>query len=150
MENRQKEMTEITPSPPPNQQSHAEEVAELPTMATNLAAAMVAAGRSADLRGLVEKFKITPKQSFELAFNLACGLIETDELSDATDYLLLARRLGHETLLDEDLGEEEIEDELLPVAVQTAYVAELVGLSLPGGADWSHGPYWLSLVGVFD
>ena len=50
-----------------------------------------------------------------------------DELSDASDYLTLAKRQGEETLLDEDLGEEEIQDELLPISVQAAVVQELLG-----------------------
>jgi signal recognition particle subunit SRP72 len=75
-------------------------------MATNLAAAIVAAGRSAELPAILKKLKISPKASFEVAFNFACGLIDTNELADAEDYLLLAKRQGGETLLDEDLGEE--------------------------------------------
>lgn len=96
-------------------------------MATNLAAAIVACGRSAELPALLKTFKISPKASFELAFNFACGLVEVGELDDAIEYLLLAKRQGHETLLDEELDEEEIEDELLPISVQEAYVKSLFG-----------------------
>ena len=97
-------------------------------MATNLAAAVVSAGQSADLKAVLQKLKISPKASFELAFNFSCGLIDTGALADAADYLSLAKRLGHETLLDEeDMSALEIEDELLPIAVQAAHVASLVG-----------------------
>ena len=106
-------------------QDHPSEVAELPSMPTNLAASFVASGRAAELPAALNRFGVSPTASFELIFNVACGLIELGDVSAAADRLLLAERVGNETLVDEDLGEDEIADELLPVRTQKARVAAL-------------------------
>ena len=108
-------------------QDHPSEVAELPSMPTNLAASFVASGRAAELPAALNRFGVSPTASFELIFNVACGLIELGDVSAAADRLLLAERVGNETLVDEDLGEDEIADELLPVRTQKARVAALRG-----------------------
>ena len=96
-------------------------------MPTNLAASFVASGRAAELPAALNRFGVSPTASFELIFNVACGLIELGDVSAAADRLLLAERVGNETLVDEDLGEDEIADELLPVRTQKARVAALRG-----------------------
>ena len=96
-------------------------------MPTNLAASYVASGRAAELPDALNRFGVSPTASFELIFNVACGLIELGDVSAAADRLLLAERVGNETLVDEDLGEDEIADELLPVRTQKARVAALRG-----------------------
>jgi len=108
-------------------QDHPSEVAELPSMPTNLAASYVASGRADELPAALNRFGVSPTASFELIFNVACGLIELGDVSAAADRLLLAERVGNETLVDEDLGEDEIADELLPVRTQKARVAALRG-----------------------
>ncbi|KAL4193620.1 hypothetical protein AMTRI_Chr06g177680 [Amborella trichopoda] len=47
--------------------------------------------------------------------------------SDAEKLLLAARRMGQEMLMEDDFAEEEIENELAPIAVQLAYVQQLMG-----------------------
>ena len=106
---------------------HADEVGESPNTAVNLAAAMVAAGRGADLPAALKRLKISPKDSFELAFNFACALVECGNLIDAADYLTLAKNQGAETLMDEDLDEDAVADELMAVDAQRAFVAEMLG-----------------------
>ena len=84
-------------------------------------------GRADELPATLNRFGVSPTASFELIFNVACGLIELGDVSAAADRLLLAERVGNETLVDEDLGEDEIADELLPVRTQKARVAALRG-----------------------
>ena len=92
---------------------HADEVGESPNTAVNLAA--------------LKRLKISPKDSFELAFNFACALVECGNLTDAADYLTLAKNQGAETLMDEDLDEDAVADELMAVDAQRAFVAEMLG-----------------------
>ena len=105
----------------------ADDVGESPNTAVNLAAALVTAGRGSDLAAALKRLKMSPKDSFELAFNFACALLETGNLADAADYLTLAKNQGAETLMDEDLDEEAIADELVPIDAQRARVAEMLG-----------------------
>ena len=105
----------------------ADDVVGSPNTAVNLAAALVAAGRGSDVAAALKRLKISPKDSFELAFNFACALLETGNLADAADYLTLAKNQGAETLMDEDLDEEAIADELVPIDAQRARVAEMLG-----------------------
>jgi len=96
--------------------------------ATNLVASLVAAGRSADVADALRSAGVSPKESHELAFNVACAAIETGDLADAAEYLVLARKLGEETLAEEEsAGPDEIADELFPVDAQAARVAALRG-----------------------
>jgi signal recognition particle subunit SRP72 len=69
--------------------------------------------------------KIRPRDSFDLAYNAACASIDRGDLPGAEELLLLAQRVGWETLIEEELPEEEVEDELTPLAVQLAYVQQL-------------------------
>ena len=97
-------------------------------VATNLVASLVAAGRSADVADALRSAGVSPKESHELAFNVACAAIETGDLADAAEYLVLARKLGEETLAEEEsAGPDEIADELFPVDAQAARVAALRG-----------------------
>ncbi len=96
--------------------------------ATNLVASLVAAGRSADVADALRSAGVSPKESHELAFNVACAAIETGDLADAAEYLVLARKLGEETLAEEEsAGPDEIADELFPIDAQAARVAALRG-----------------------
>ncbi|KAL6193176.1 hypothetical protein ACLB2K_034260 [Fragaria x ananassa] len=92
---------------------------------TNYIASLVAAGRASEVQ--VEALRAKAKESFELAFNIACSLIETKKYTDAEQFLLLARRTGKEVLLEDGVPDDEIETELAPIAVQLAYVQQLLG-----------------------
>ncbi|GLT38382.1 hypothetical protein SLA2020_126380 [Shorea laevis] len=93
----------------------------------NLVASLISAGRASEVRRTLESLRITPNSSFELAYNVACSLIEDNKYADAEQLLLAARRIGQETLTDESLAEDEIGAELAPIAVQLAYVEQLLG-----------------------
>ena len=93
----------------------------------NVLAAHVAAGNHAKLAELMASLKVTPKSSFEVAFNRACGLIEAGDLSGAEAALRVAIKQGEEALYDEELGEDEVLDELSPLHVQLAWVLGRTG-----------------------
>ncbi|KAJ6361791.1 hypothetical protein OIU78_002244 [Salix suchowensis] len=78
---------------------------------------------------MMEANRIKASSSFELAYNTACSLIERNKFTDAEQLLLTARRVGQETLMDDNLAEDDIEIELAPIAVQLAYVQQLLGRS---------------------
>ncbi|CAL8460581.1 g110 [Coccomyxa elongata] len=94
---------------------------------TNVLAAYVSGGRAHELPAVMEAMKISSKDSFEIAFNTACGLVAAGDFNDAQRELEHASRLGRETLLDEELTEEQVEEELAPVTVQLAYTAAQLG-----------------------
>lgn len=91
---------------------------------TNLIASYISGGRSSEVSSLMESLKVSPRSSFELAYNAACALIEERSYPKAEELLLLARRLGQETLVEEEYTKEEIEDELAPISVQLAFVQQ--------------------------
>ena len=64
-----------------------------------------------------------------MAYNAACALIEKRNFAEAQEFLLLARRIGKEMLIEEEYTEEEIETELAPISVQLAYVQQALGNS---------------------
>lgn len=94
---------------------------------TNVVAAHVAAGRWAEVPGLLKSMGLSPKASFEVAFNSACARLAGGELEAAEQELHLAMRLGKEALFEEDFTEKEVKEELLPITVQLAHVAQLLG-----------------------
>ena len=53
--------------------------------------------------------------------------MECGNLTDAADYLTLAKNQGAETLMDEDLDEDAVADELMAIDAQRAFVAEMLG-----------------------
>ncbi|KAL6770694.1 SRP72 [Auxenochlorella protothecoides x Auxenochlorella symbiontica] len=101
--------------------------AETMEVQTNVLAAYVAGGQAAEVPAVLEAMKASPKDSFEVAFNSACALLETGELEAAQERLLLAQRVGEETLIEEGLEEEELAKELVPITAQLAYVAHRRG-----------------------
>ncbi|XP_058102156.1 uncharacterized protein LOC131246246 [Magnolia sinica] len=94
---------------------------------TNIIAALISAGRASEVQGMMDALKVKPTSSFELAYNTACSLIEKKKYADAEQLLLSARRIGQETLMEDDFADDEIESELAPIAVQLAYVRQLLG-----------------------
>ena len=63
-------------------------------MGANLAAAYVAAGRSADLPKAAAALKLAPRAGFEVAYNFGCALLAQSDLEAARQQLLHAQRLG--------------------------------------------------------
>lgn len=101
--------------------------AKIDSLEINVVAGLVSAGRASEVQGMMEALKVKATSSFELAYNAACSLIERQKYTDAEQLLLSARRIGQETLMDENLADDEIELELAPIAVQLAYVHQLLG-----------------------
>ncbi|KAE8653744.1 SRP72 RNA-binding domain isoform 2 [Hibiscus syriacus] len=100
---------------------------KIDSLEINLVAGFVSAGRASEVQGTLDAIKIKATSSFELAYNIACSLIEGNKLKDAEQLLLTARRIGQETLTEENLADDDIENELAPIAVQLAYVHQLLG-----------------------
>ncbi|GLI69046.1 hypothetical protein VaNZ11_013588 [Volvox africanus] len=100
---------------------------------TNVLAAYVAAGLSSELPDLMAALKVRARDSFEVAFNRACGQVAGGQLAAAEGDLRMAIKQGRETLFEEDLGEEEVEDELSPLACQLAYVLGRLGRPAEAG-----------------
>ncbi|GJP34687.1 hypothetical protein CLOM_g19098 [Closterium sp. NIES-68] len=95
---------------------------------TNVLAAYVMGGRSAEVKGLMEsQLRVAARDAFDVAYNSACALIEMRDFRAAEEMLLLARRVGQEVLIDEELSTQEIEDELAPITVQLAYTHQMLG-----------------------
>ena len=61
----------------------------------NLMAAYVAGGRGGEVEGLAGKLQVSPSDVFEVAYNVACGMIEIGRFKEAEEMLLLATRCGN-------------------------------------------------------
>ncbi|MBA0566818.1 hypothetical protein Golax_009070, partial [Gossypium laxum] len=101
--------------------------AKIDSLEINLVAGLISAGRASEVQGTLDAIKTKATSSFELAYNIACSLIAGNKLKDAEKLLLTARRIGQETLTEENLADDDIEIELAPIAVQLAYVHQLLG-----------------------
>ena len=97
------------------------------TTVANLVAALVASGRHADVADALRRWNVGPKDSFELAFNVACGLISQSSFEEAAQFLTLARAQGEAALNDEGLSAEEMAEELLPVDCASAFCDAALG-----------------------
>jgi signal recognition particle subunit SRP72 len=100
---------------------------KIDSLEINLVAALVSAGRASEVQGALDALRVKATSSFELAFNTACALIETTKYSDAEQLLLTARRIGQETLTEDNYAEDDVENELAPIATQLAYVQQVLG-----------------------
>ncbi|KAK6138345.1 hypothetical protein DH2020_027929 [Rehmannia glutinosa] len=100
---------------------------KIDSLEINLVAGLVSAGRASEVQGTIESLRVKSTSSFEMAYNVACSLIERNMYKDAEQLLLSARRIGQETLMEEDLADADIEIELAPIAVQLAYVQQILG-----------------------
>nr|GME04062.1 signal recognition particle subunit SRP72-like [Ipomoea batatas] len=100
---------------------------KIDSLEINIVAALVSAGRAPEVQGILDSLRVKPTSSFELAFNTACSLIERQKYKDAEQLLLSARRIGQESLMEENLADEDIEMELAPIAVQLAFVQQILG-----------------------
>jgi signal recognition particle subunit SRP72 len=56
----------------------------------------VAGGLAAQLPDLMNTLKVTPKSSFELAFNRACGMVEEGDWGAAETALRMAIKQGED------------------------------------------------------
>ncbi|KAL8545171.1 hypothetical protein ACS0TY_005384 [Phlomoides rotata] len=97
------------------------------SLETNFVAALVSAGSATEVQGTMDALRVKPTSSFELAYNVACSLIERNKYKDAEQLLMSARRIGQETLMEENWPDDEIDIELAPLAVQLAYVQQVLG-----------------------
>ena len=61
---------------------------------TNVLAAYVAGNRAGEIPAAMAAMRIPPSDSFEVAFNRACGLVQQGEAEAAEEQLLLGQRLG--------------------------------------------------------
>lgn len=93
----------------------------------NIVAGLVSAGRVSEVQETLDALKVKATSSFELAYNIACSLIEKTKYADAEQHLLTARRIGQETLMEDNFADEDIEIELAPITVQLAYVRQVLG-----------------------
>ncbi|VFQ60078.1 unnamed protein product [Cuscuta campestris] len=94
---------------------------------TNMVACLVSAGRAPEVQGYLSSVRVKPTSTYELAFNTACSLIQNQKYNDAEQLLLSARRIGQEELMEDNLGDDKIEIELAPIAVQLAFVQQILG-----------------------
>uniref|UniRef100_A0A7N0TXD1 Signal recognition particle subunit SRP72 n=1 Tax=Kalanchoe fedtschenkoi TaxID=63787 RepID=A0A7N0TXD1_KALFE len=102
---------------------------KIESLEINYVAGLVSAGRASEVQGALDAMRVKATSSFELAYNIACSLIERNKYADAEQLLLSAKRIGQETLMEENLADDEIENELSPIAVQLAYVWQILGQS---------------------
>ncbi|KAK7361352.1 hypothetical protein VNO77_03405 [Canavalia gladiata] len=100
---------------------------KIDSLEINSVAALVMGGRSSEVQRMLDSLRVKATSSFELAFNTACSLIERKKYTDAEQLLLSGRRIGQEILMEDNLPDDEIEIELSPIAVQLAYVQQLLG-----------------------
>ncbi|KAL0035714.1 hypothetical protein WJX79_010267 [Trebouxia sp. C0005] len=94
---------------------------------TNVVAAYVSGGRAHEVPAVMDALALKASDGFEIAFNQACADVAVGKLDAAEQQLLLAQRLGRETLYEDDVPEEEVEAELAPLTSQLAYVASRLG-----------------------
>lgn len=59
---------------------------------SNIIATLISGGRSNEIQGMMDALKVKPSNSFELAYNTACSLIEKEKYAEAEQQLLSARR----------------------------------------------------------
>lgn len=100
---------------------------KIESLEINFVAGLISAGRASEVQATLETLRAKATSSFELAYNTACSLIEKNKHHEAEQLLLSARRVGQETLMEDNWADDEIEIELAPIAVQLAYVQQLLG-----------------------
>ncbi|KAK9191727.1 hypothetical protein WN943_020342 [Citrus x changshan-huyou] len=100
---------------------------KIDSLEINFVAGLISAGRASEVQKTLDLLRVKATSSFELAYNTACSLAEMNKYTEAEQLLLTARRIGQETLTDDNFAEDDIEIELAPIAVQLAYVQQLLG-----------------------
>ncbi|KAL0050970.1 hypothetical protein WJX82_011356 [Trebouxia sp. C0006] len=74
---------------------------------TNVVAAYVSGGRAHEVPAVMDALALKASDGLEIAFNQACADVAVGKLDAAEQQLLLAQRLGRETLYEDDVPEEE-------------------------------------------
>jgi signal recognition particle subunit SRP72 len=90
----------------------------------NTIASQTLAGKPTDA---LATSKRAEDNTYELAYNSACAAIANQDLNQAKTFLEFAKKLCRESLADQDLTEEEIQDELAVILVQEGYLKQLSG-----------------------
>ncbi|KAL0483037.1 signal recognition particle subunit SRP72 [Acrasis kona] len=90
---------------------------------TNLSAAYTLADQP---KKALDAIKRAEENTHELAYNGSCASIDLKDYEQARRFLDLATKLCKDSL-DSEYTEEEIQEELTPIRVQTAYLSHLVG-----------------------
>ncbi|XP_065873655.1 uncharacterized protein [Euphorbia lathyris] len=101
---------------------------KIKALETNLVAGLVLGGRASEVQGM-EASQIKASRDFELAYNIACSLIERNMYTEAEQLLVTAQRVGQEDLMNDDWADDAIENELARISVQLAYTQQLLGHS---------------------
>jgi len=110
----------------------------------NTLAALVSAGMKDEAKRFMDKIGVErDPDSYELAYNGSCCLIERGEYVAALRLLRRAQSICRELLKEEGLSEDEIENELALLYVQEAYM--LQQLSKTAAADGSEQDAALAL-----
>mmetsp|Transcript_10649 Transcript_10649/g.44027 ORF Transcript_10649/g.44027 Transcript_10649/m.44027 type:complete len:727 (-) Transcript_10649:176-2356(-) len=102
-------------------------------------------GSEGAIEAMLDATGVEPRDSFEVAYNVACAALACGDVARAEEMLNLALKVGRAALELDDAGEDEISEELAPAEVQLAYIAQLGGGAeeaakaytsvLDGGAD---------------
>lgn len=94
---------------------------------TNLLAALTAGGQAEKAIKVYTQLGIKDKDaSYELAYNLASALIETNQLQAAVDRLKIAQDVCRSTLEEDGADDAEIADEMACLLVQEGYVLQML------------------------
>jgi signal recognition particle subunit SRP72 len=110
----------------------------------NLLAALVSAGQLDEARAFLAKHHVlTDPASYELAYNAACGLVESGDFKNALASVRRAQTLCREVLEADEASEADVERELAGLRVQEAFI--LQQLSRLPGADGSENEQALAL-----
>ena len=110
----------------------------------NLLAALVSAGQLDEARAYMNKLRaLTDPESYELAYNAACGLIECGDYRAALAALRKAQNLCREVLAADGVSDADIDHELGGLRVQEAFI--LQQLSRMPGADGTENEQALAL-----
>ncbi|OIS97685.1 hypothetical protein A4A49_04016 [Nicotiana attenuata] len=131
---------------------------QIDSLEINLVAGLVSAGRASDVQGTLDSIRVKATNNFELAYNTACSLMRgrsTRMLSNCYCQLEGRRflkliiykvihvtgtvfKIGQETLMEENLADDEVEIELAPIAVQLAYVQQILANTQEAVASYTN------------
>lgn len=65
---------------------------KIPSLEINFVAGLVSAGKASEVQKVLDSLRLKPADSFELAYNVACSLMERNMFKDAEELLLKAQR----------------------------------------------------------
>lgn len=65
---------------------------KIDSLEINVVAGLVSAGKSSEVKGMMDAMRVKATSSFELAYNAACSLIDEHKYTDAEQLLLSSRR----------------------------------------------------------